>query len=78
MSKPGQFLYQLTLRAPGSIYSAFGLDKAQVKIRYSRPDLVEIVADCAGERTFRIIDIKRGKSVRFPYRIQVLFYALVL
>jgi DNA replication ATP-dependent helicase Dna2 len=74
----GEFLYQLTLRAPAGLYDALGLDAEVVEIRDNRPDLVEVVETPSGERRFRVIDIKRGASVRLPYRVQVLFYALEL
>lgn len=77
-AQPGQFLYQLTLRAPPSLYSEFNLDPKLVEIVDNRPDLVEVASDGAGGRRFRVIDMKRGASVRLPYRIQVLFYALEL
>ena len=75
-ARPGQFLYQLTLRAPESLYAALGVDPQQIEITDNRPDLVEVAADGAGGCRFRVIDIKRGSAVRLPYRIQVLFYAL--
>lgn len=77
-AQPGEFLYQLTLQAPSSLYAALGLDLNQVEIRDNRPDLVEVFPPADGVRRFRVIDIKRGSSVRLPYRIQVLFYALEL
>lgn len=77
-AQPGQYLYQLTLRAPPSLYEALGIRVDDIEIRDNRPDLVEVLADSSGARLFRIIDIKRGASVRLPYRIQVLFYALEL
>ena len=77
-ARPGQFLYQLTLRAPDSLYAALNLEPAWIEIVDNRPDLVEVLADDTGGRRFRVIDIKRGSAVRLPYRIQVLFYALEL
>ena len=77
-AQPGQYLYQLTLRAPSTLYEALGLKPDEIEIRDNRPDLVEVLADHSGARVFRVIDIKRGASVRLPYRIQVLFYALEL
>ena len=77
-AQPATFLYQLTLRAPPSLYSDLGLDPEQIEIRDNRPDLVEVLVGENGGRLFRVIDIKRGASVRLPYRIQVLFYALEL
>ena len=74
----GKFLYQLTLRAPASLYEALDIDPAQIEITDNRPDLVQVTADGAGGRRFRVIDVKRGGTVRLPYRIQVLFYAIEL
>ena len=73
-----EFLYQLTLRAPASLYEALDIDPAQIEITDNRPDLVQVTADGAGGRRFRVIDVKRGSTVRLPYRIQVLFYAIEL
>jgi hypothetical protein len=75
---PGEFLYQLTLRAPADLYAALRLDPDHIEIRDNRPDLVEVLADSYGGRQFRVIDVKRGASLRLPYRMQVLFYALEL
>ena len=77
-ARQGEFLYQLTLRAPASLYGALGIDPEQIEITDNRPDLVEVTADGAGGRRFRVIDVKRGSTVRLPYRIQVLFYAIEL
>ena len=77
-AQPGQFIYQLTLRAPASLYAALDLDPRRIEIVDNRPDLVEVTTDDTGGRRFRVIDIKRGAAVRLPYRIQVLFYALEL
>ena len=73
-----EFLYQLTLRAPASLYDALDIDPEQIEITDNRPDLVQVTADGAGGRRFRVIDVKRGSTVRLPYRIQVLFYAIEL
>ena len=77
-ARHGEFLYQLTLRAPASLYDALDIDPGQIEITDNRPDLVQVTADGAGERRFRVIDVKRGSTVRLPYRIQVLFYAIEL
>ena len=77
-ARHGEFLYQLTLRAPASLYDALGIDPEQIEITDNRPDLVQVMADGAGGRRFRVIDVKRGSTVRLPYRIQVLFYAIEL
>ena len=77
-ARHGEFLYQLTLRAPASLYDALDIDPGQIEITDNRPDLVQVTADGAGGRRFRVIDVKRGSTVRLPYRIQVLFYAIEL
>ena len=77
-ARQGEFLYQLTLRAPASLYGVLGIDREQIEIADNRPDLVEVIADGAGGRRFRVIDVKRGSAVRLPYRIQVVFYAIEL
>ncbi|MDE2906933.1 MAG: AAA domain-containing protein [Acidobacteriota bacterium] len=77
-ARHGEFLYQLTLRAPASLYEALDIDPAQIEITDNRPDLVQVTAEGAGGRRFRVIDVKRGSTVRLPYRIQVLFYAIEL
>ncbi len=77
-ARHGEFLYQLTLRAPASLYDALDIDPGQIEITDNRPDLVQVTTDGAGGRRFRVIDVKRGSTVRLPYRIQVLFYAIEL
>ena len=77
-ARHGEFLYQLTLRATASLYDALDIDPEQIEITDNRPDLVQVTADGAGKRRFRVIDVKRGSAVRLPYRIQVLFYAIEL
>ena len=77
-ARHGQFLYQLTLRAPASLYDALDIDPAQIEITDNRPDLVQVTDDGEQGRRFRVIDVKRGSTLRLPYRIQVLFYAIEL
>jgi DNA replication ATP-dependent helicase Dna2 len=73
----GQYIYQPTLRAPNSLYDHFGLNRSLVEVADNHPDLVEICGD-GNSRRFRVIDIKRGASMRATYRIQVLLYAIEL
>ncbi|MDG1480100.1 MAG: AAA family ATPase [Myxococcota bacterium] len=77
VARPGDFIYQAVFRAPKRFYTRFGIDADLLTISTSRPDLIEVLPDGDG-RLFRIIDMKRGDSLRSIYRIQVLFYALEL
>ncbi|MDX9724546.1 MAG: AAA domain-containing protein, partial [Myxococcota bacterium] len=77
LAKPGQYLYQPTLRAPASFYQRLGLDSSVIGIRDNRPDLIK-VTEHLGERRLRVIDIKRGEHLRSAYQMQILFYALEL
>lgn len=77
-SKDGDYLYQITLRPPASFYNQLGLDKNFIEIRDNRPDLIKTTVDASGARRFQVIDVKRGASIRVPYRVQIMFYALEL
>jgi hypothetical protein len=74
---PGRFLYQLTLKAPDSFYTALGLDPNLFTLGENHPDLIEVRAD-GGGRLLRVIDVKRGESLQLTYRVQVALYALEL
>lgn len=73
--RPGQLLYQGTLRPPRSFYDRYRLDPRLVEVHDNHPDLIE-VRELAGQRLLRVIDVKRGESLELTYRMQVLFYAL--
>jgi hypothetical protein len=74
----GIFIYQATLRPPDSFYERFGLDATLIQIGDNHPDLIQVLAGDDGRRLFRVLDLKRGASMRATYRIQVLLYALQL
>jgi DNA replication ATP-dependent helicase Dna2 len=74
----GRFLYQPTLVPPPHFYETYGIDRDLVVVSDNHPDLVEIVADSDGGRLFRILDVKRGESLKLTHRVQILLYALEL
>jgi hypothetical protein len=74
----GRFLYQPTLAPPQRFYDTFGIDPRLVIISDNHPDLIAILADDAGGRRFRILDVKRGDALKLTHRVQVLLYALEL
>ncbi len=74
----GRFLYQPTLVPPPRFYDTYGIDRDLVVVSDNHPDLVEIVADPEGGRLFRVLDVKRGESLKLTHRVQILLYALEL
>lgn len=75
----GRFLYQPTLTPPPMFYEAYDLDPKLVVLSDNHPDLIEILADPEGKgRLFRIIDLKRGETLKLTHRVQILLYALEL
>lgn len=74
----GRFLYQPTLAPPRRFYDAFGIDPKLVTVSDNHPDLIAILPDAAGGRLFRVVDVKRGDSLKLTHRVQVLLYALEL
>lgn len=78
IARPGQWLYQTTLRAPASFYAATGLDPAVAAFRDCHPDLLQVTSTGNGRRQVRVVDIKRGAELRTVYRVQVLLYADLL
>jgi hypothetical protein len=76
--RAGRFLYQPTLVPPRLFYDTFGIDPRLVVVSDNHPDLVEVLPDSGGGRLFRVVDLKRGESLRLTHRVQILFYALEL
>jgi DNA replication ATP-dependent helicase Dna2 len=74
---PGRFLYQPTLSPPPRFYETYGIDPGLVLISDNHPDLVEITEDENG-RLLRVIDVKRGETLKPTHRVQILLYALEL
>ena len=74
----GEYLYQPTLRAPRGFYARYGIDARLVTVSDNRPDLLWVVEGEGGGRELRVVDMKRGASVRVIHRIQLLMYALEL
>ncbi len=77
-AKPGAYLYQPTLRAPQAFYTRYGLDPSLVAVSDNHPDLIEVLADGPKRRLLRVLDVKRGETLRLVHRVQILFYALEL
>ena len=75
---PGRFLYQPTLVPPALFYQTHGIDPKLVLISDNHPDLVEVLADEEGGRLLRVVDVKRGESLKLTHRVQILLYALEL
>jgi hypothetical protein len=74
----GRFLYQPTLSPPQRFYEAHGIDPAIVTLSDNHPDLLAILPDEGGGRLLRVIDVKRGETLKLTHRVQVLLYALEL
>ena len=74
---PGTAIYQPTLRAPRSMYDAYGLDLDLVTFSDSRPDLLMIV-DGADGPEIRVVDLKASDVMKLSHRIQVGIYTLLL
>lgn len=74
----GHYLYQPTLVPPPNFYEEHGLDTSLVVLSDNHPDLVEIRADADGRRLLRVVDVKRGESLKLTHRVQILLYALEL
>ena len=77
-AKPGTYLYQPTFRVPQAFYDRFGLDAKVLTISDNHPDLIAVLANGAGQRSLRVLDVKRGNSLRLTHRVQILLYALEL
>lgn len=77
-AKPGTFIYQATLRTPEAFYEQMGVDRSRVRFSENRPDLIEVTEDASGQTLLRILDVKRGQTLRITHRIQILLYALQL
>lgn len=77
-AKPGTYLYQPTLRMPAAFYAHYGLDQQLLAFSDNHPDLIAVLPDGAGGRVLRILDLKRGDSLKLTHRVQVLLYALEL
>ncbi len=75
---PGRFLYQPTLVPPPAFYENFGIDPRLVVLSDNHPDLIEVRADKAGSRLLRVVDVKRGETLKLTHRVQILLYALEL
>ena len=75
---PGRYLYQPTLTPPRAFYDAYDLDPRLVVISENHPDLIEIRSDGEGGRLLRVVDVKRGESLKLTHRVQILLYALEL
>jgi DNA replication ATP-dependent helicase Dna2 len=75
---PGRYLYQPTLTPPKAFYDAYNLDPRLVVISENHPDLIEILPDGEGGRLLRVIDLKRGETLKLTHRVQILLYALEL
>lgn len=75
----GRFIYQPTLTPPPLFYENYGLDPKLVVLSDNHPDLIEVLADPEGKgRLFRIVDLKRGETLKLTHRVQILLYALEL
>jgi len=77
-AKLGTFIYQPTLRTPAVFYSRYGIDPALVTLSDNHPDLIAVIADGAGKRLLRVLDVKRGEALKLTHRVQILLYALQL
>jgi DNA replication ATP-dependent helicase Dna2 len=75
---PDDYIYQPTLHVPDCFYRRYGLDQELIHITDNRPDLLQVYADHQGRKCVRVIDIKRGRTLKLAYRVQVLLYALEL
>src|SRR5919106_2348186 len=73
----GTAIYQPTLRAPRSMYDAYGLDSELVTFSDSRPDLLMVVDGEHGPE-IRVVDLKASDFMKLSHRIQVGIYTLLL
>jgi DNA replication ATP-dependent helicase Dna2 len=76
-ARPGTAMYQPTLRAPRSMYDAYGLDPELVSFTDSRPDLLMVVDSDDGPE-IRVVDLKASDFMKLSHRIQVGIYTLLL
>jgi hypothetical protein len=74
---PAHFLYQPTLCPPPAFYQRYHIDPKLVVIHENHPDLLAVLPAPQG-RLVRVIDLKRGDSLRLTHRVQILLYALQL
>ncbi len=74
----GRFLYQPTLSPPPSFYEKYGIDPKQVTISDNHPDLLAVLPGPDNSRLLRVVDLKRGESLKLTHRVQILLYALEL
>ena len=76
----GRFIYQGMLRPPPEFYKAYELDPTLLEFSDNYPDLIAVMEDPKrpGGRLFRILDVKRGISLRSTYTVQILLYAMIL
>src|SRR5262249_23323848 len=72
------FLYQPTLSPPRRFYDDHGIDPKLVVLSDNHPDLIAVLPGGDGGRLLRVIDVKRGESLKLTHRVQVLLYALEL
>ncbi len=75
---PGRFLYQPTLSPPPLFYERYGVDPRLVTISDNHPDLLAVLPGPNDSRLLRVIDLKRGESLKLTHRVQILLYALEL
>ncbi|PQO37841.1 hypothetical protein DTL21_07830 [Bremerella cremea] len=76
--KPGTYIYQPTFRPPSSFYARFQIDPSLVTLSDNHPDLISVEVNEQGKRVFRVLDVKRGETLKLTHRVQVLLYALQL
>ena len=74
----GRWIYQTTLEVPPAFYERHGIDPELVDFAPSHPDLLEVRTGPTGRRRFRVVDLKRGSSLRPAHAIHVGLYALIL
>ena len=74
----GRYLYQPTLTPPGPSTRRMVSIHGWSLISENHPDLIEIRPDGEGGRLLRVIDVKRGESLKLTHRVQILLYALEL
>lgn len=76
-AEPGTAIYQPTLRAPRTLYEAYGLDPDLVAFGDARPDLLMVTDGDAGPE-IRVVDLKASDWMKLAHRIQVGIYTLML
>lgn len=77
-AKPDTYIYQPTLRTPKAFYDRYGIDPALVTVSDNHPDLIAVLPDGSRKRLLRVLDVKRGESLKLTHRVQILLYALQL